>query len=270
VTALCHTRCGWLSKTDGTGSRLSLRGCNDLQDVVPIEMDISILSLGMIVSTWIDDESVVCVNISRLVHGVISTAQTPRIASATTSPSGAIIAVTVMLLLGIWSRWQSELHQMGDALLAASSMRILHAERFKILILIQSTEFLARFVLGFGRLLIAGCCGGGLSVGSTRRRGRVVLEELLCLRDGAQSGTDSRLGGFGAVDLTRQRQRAGIRHGGTASQGVAGRGGAGRRGGGDGKGVGGNTLGLDGYSSVNLRDRTAAERVKYCLLSSDE
>lgn len=199
-------------------------------------MDIGILGLSVIVSTGIDDKSVVGVNIPRFIHGVISTAQTPRIASSTAArPSRTIITVTMILLLGIRSRWEGELHQMGDALLTASSVGILHAERLEILILIQGSELFARLVLGFGCLLVARGRGGGRGgVGSTRRRGRivVVVEELLrCLRDRGQSGADGGLRGFGAVDLTRQRQRTGIRHGGvTASEGVVG--GGGRRGGG--------------------------------------
>lgn len=213
MPALCHTRRGRFSQTDGTRGRLCLRGSNNLQDIVPIKMDIGVLSLSVIVSTWIHHKSVICVDVPRLIHGMITTPQTPRITSSTAiRPSGTIITVTMVLLLGIWSRWQGELHQMSDALLSASAMRILHAEGLEILILIQSTKLLAGLVLGFGRLLIARCRRRRIVVGPARGRGGVVLEELLCLGEISHSGTDSGLGGFGAVDLARQRQRAGIRH----------------------------------------------------------
>lgn len=63
----------------------------------------------------------------------------------------------MVLLLSVGSGGQSKLHEMGNALLAAASVWILHAECFSLCILIQSPEAFALLVLGLCRLIIAWC-----------------------------------------------------------------------------------------------------------------
>jgi len=142
VTTFGHSRRYRLAQTDRTGCCLRLRRADHLQDIVPLEVDVGIFSLLVIVSTRIDNEAVVGVDISvecqhadlpslsrprspGLINSMIPAAQTPRRVPPLPSPSSV---PKLMLMLKLRSRRQSKVHQMRYTLLPSTAVRILHAE----------------------------------------------------------------------------------------------------------------------------------------------
>jgi hypothetical protein len=65
VTAPGHPRGYRSPEADGTGCLLGLFGCQYLQDIIPVEMDIGIDALRAIVAVRIDDEAIVGMHVSR-------------------------------------------------------------------------------------------------------------------------------------------------------------------------------------------------------------
>lgn len=66
VTASGHPRGYWHPEADGTRRFLGDFGCQYLQDIIPVQVDIGINALSAIVAARIDDEAVVGVHISRV------------------------------------------------------------------------------------------------------------------------------------------------------------------------------------------------------------
>jgi hypothetical protein len=64
VTTLGHARCSRFSEADRTRGGLRYRRSDYLQDIAPIEVNIRILSLDVVVAARIDNEAIIGVNIS--------------------------------------------------------------------------------------------------------------------------------------------------------------------------------------------------------------
>ena len=146
-------------------------------------MHVCILSLGVVVASWVDDESVIRVDVSCLVHRVISTTQSPGRVAPATSP-GPIVAMAVKLVLLVWSWRKREVHEMGDGGLSLPTVWILHTEQLSFCILIQRLELLSLLMLGLAILLVP-CSRARSSVAATAATSplsTVVEEGLGCLR----------------------------------------------------------------------------------------
>lgn len=64
VTTLCHSGSDWCTETDRTGGSLRLSRNEDLQDIVPVDVDVGINALWAVVGSGVDNESVIGMNIS--------------------------------------------------------------------------------------------------------------------------------------------------------------------------------------------------------------
>lgn len=102
----------------------------------------------------------------------------------------------LMLMLELRPRRQSEVHQMGDTLLPAAAVRILHAEQLSLCILIRDAQrgLVLGLVLGLRGLAVArsrgvAVPGGGLAAAQAAARG--VGEEGLGGGDGWARGGDA-------------------------------------------------------------------------------
>ena len=178
MSALSHPRRGRLAQAYRARSCLRGRGCDDLQDVVPVEMHVGVFGLHAVVRPRVDDEAIVRVN-------VITTARKPPRFRSSSSPS-AIVVVSVMLTLRIvmWTRWQSEVHEMRNAMTFPTVL--IHVEQLSF-ILIQRLKLLPGLVFGFAILDVAR--RGAASVSATAATtnpaaAAVVGEELLSRRLG--------------------------------------------------------------------------------------
>jgi hypothetical protein len=173
-------------------------------------MHISVLGLRVVVTSGIDDESVICMNISvtvsprfkstssrhqpRLVYRVIPTAQTPARIYSPSSPRP--IEVVAMELVLVWPWWERKVHEMGNRSLTLSPVRILHAEQFSLCILIQRPKLLALLMLRLAALLVPRCrARSRVSTRTTTPSLSAVVGEWLSLRTRWTAGTRGS-GGF--------------------------------------------------------------------------
>jgi hypothetical protein len=65
MTTLGHSWSGWCTKANWTCGRLRLGRNENLQNIVPVNMDIGIDALSTVVGSRINNKSIVGVNISR-------------------------------------------------------------------------------------------------------------------------------------------------------------------------------------------------------------
>jgi hypothetical protein len=135
-------------------------------------MDICILRLSTVVSTRIDNEAVVrmdvpwallvpsrphiyldALDLPRLVCSMIATSQAPCSVSSLPSPS----SVPELVRVRLWPGWKGKVHQVRNALLPAATVWILHTGHLSLCILIhQSVGSLALgLVLWFCSLDVA-------------------------------------------------------------------------------------------------------------------
>lgn len=103
----------------------------DLQDIVPVQMDVGIDALSAVVATGIDNEAIVGVYVSRLVDGVVARTQTPgRIPSVVPAVAGGVVVV-------LWPWRQAKVHEMGDGRLPFAIVEWTHSELPNQLLLAQ-------------------------------------------------------------------------------------------------------------------------------------
>lgn len=92
----------------GTACGLRLCGSQHLQDSIPAHVDIRIRCLGMVFSVGPDDKSVVCMNITSLVHGMVTRTKTP----SRIPPLVAVVEVVLIVVLRAWR--ESKVHKVSN------------------------------------------------------------------------------------------------------------------------------------------------------------
>lgn len=100
MSTVCHPRCYWFAKADWTRCGLRLGRRNDLLDVIPVEMLVSIPGLCGIVLGWVDYETVVGMNELGLVNGMIPRTRSP----SWLSPSRSTLTTAVGIVVGMTKR----------------------------------------------------------------------------------------------------------------------------------------------------------------------
>jgi hypothetical protein len=116
-----HARGDRGAQTNWTRRFLGDGRCQNLQDVVPVQMDVGIYTLRAVVSTRIDNEAVVCVDESCLVDGMVARAEAPG-----RSASGASGVAVGVVVLGTGRK--AKVHQVGDGRLALAVAERTHGE----------------------------------------------------------------------------------------------------------------------------------------------
>ena len=65
MTALGHSRSGGCTQADRASRRLRLSRNKNLQNIIPVNVNIGVDALGAIVGSGIYNETIVCVNVSK-------------------------------------------------------------------------------------------------------------------------------------------------------------------------------------------------------------
>lgn len=111
MTTTSHSWRNWSRETDGAAGTLGLSRHQHLEHRVPIQMNVGIGCLRVVISIWRHDESVIGVYVASLVHRMVSGAGSPcRIAPRT---------ARWRLILRAWRK--RKVHQMGDGRLSFSA-----------------------------------------------------------------------------------------------------------------------------------------------------